>query len=201
MVEPSRWTQIITQDPGHTRRYIQRFRDMEANGHDLWGEARTVDAMAPRNARILDAGCGPGRLDGFLHELGHTVVGIDVDPGLIEAAEQDHPGPTYVVGDLAEMDLPAQGIEANFDVIVSAGNVVGFLAASTREEVLRRIAKHLAPEGRAIIGYGAGRGYEFSDFFADAERAGLKLDVALESWDLRPFTSSSQFLVAILSLA
>ncbi len=201
MVEPSRWTQIITQDPGHTRRYIQRFRDMEANGHDLWGEARTVDAMAPRNARILDAGCGPGRLDGFLHELGHTVVGIDVDPGLIEAAEQDHPGPTYVVGDLAEMDLPAQGIEANFDVIVSAGNVVGFLAASTREEVLRRIAKHLAPEGRAIIGYGAGRGYEFPDFFADAERAGLKLDVALESWDLRPFTSSSQFLVAILSLA
>ena len=201
MVEPSRWTQIITQDPGHTQRYIQRFRDMEANGNDLWGEARTVDAMAPRNARILDAGCGPGRLDGFLHELGHTVVGIDVDPGLIEAADQDHPGPTYVVGDLAEMDLPAQGIEANFDVIVSAGNVVGFLAASTREEVLRRIAKHLAPEGRAIIGYGAGRGYEFSDFFADAERAGLKLDVALESWDLRPFTSSSQFLVAILSLA
>lgn len=201
MVEPSRWTQIITQDPGHTQRYIQRFRDMEANGHDLWGEARTVDAMAPRNARILDAGCGPGRLDGFLHELGHTVVGIDVDPGLIEAAEKDHPGPTYVVGDLAEMDLPAQGIEANFDIIVSAGNVVGFLAASTREEVLRRIAKHLAPEGRAIIGFGAGRGYEFSDFFADAERAGLKLDVALESWDLRPFTSSSQFLVAILSHA
>ena len=201
MVEPSRWTQIITQDPGHTQRYIQRFRDMEANGNDLWGEARTVDAMAPRNARILDAGCGPGRLDGFLHELGHTVVGIDVDPGLIEAADQDHPGPTYVVGDLAEMDLPAQGIAANFDIIVSAGNVVGFLAASTREEVLRRIAKHLAPEGRAIIGYGAGRGYEFSDFFADAERAGLKLDVALESWDLRPFTSSSQFLVAILSLA
>ena len=63
MVEPSRWTQIITQDPGHTQRYIQRFRDMEANGHDLWGEARTVDAMAPRNARILDAGCGPGRFE------------------------------------------------------------------------------------------------------------------------------------------
>lgn len=201
MVDPSRWTQIITQDPGHTQRYIQRFRDMEANGNDLWGEARTVDAMAPRNARILDAGCGPGRLDGFLHELGHTVVGIDVDPGLIEAANHDHPGPTYVVGDLAEMDLPARGIEANFDVIVSAGNVVGFLAESTREEVLRRIAQHLAPEGRAIIGYGAGRGYEFPAFFADAEKAGLKLDVAFESWDLRPFTVQSQFLVAVLSRA
>lgn len=201
MVEPSRWSLIIQQDPDHSRRYIERFKIMEANGHDLYGEARTVDAMAPRGGRILDAGCGPGRLDGFLHKLGHTVVGIDVDPALIEAAEADHPGPTYVVGDLAEMDLAQHGIEEPFDVIVSAGNVIGFLAPSTRVEVLRRFGMHLAGDGRAIIGFGAGRGYEFSDFFADVEDAGLKLDVALESWDLRPFTEESTFLVAICSKA
>lgn len=201
MPEPSKWSRIIAADPDHTRRYIQRFKDMEAQGHDLAGEVRTVDAMVQRNSRILDAGCGPGRVGGRLHALGHTVVGIDVDPGLIAAAEEDYPGPTWVTGDLAEMDLPAQGIEANFDVIVSAGNVMGFLAPSTRVEVLRRFATHLADDGRAIIGFGAGRGYDFRDFLADCEQAGLVLQVPLSTWDLRPFTEDSTFIVAICGKA
>lgn len=86
MPEPSKWSRIIAADPDHTRRYIQRFKDMETQGHDLAGEVRTVDAMVQRNSRILDAGCGPGRVGGRLHALGHTVVGIDVDPGLIAAS-------------------------------------------------------------------------------------------------------------------
>ena len=201
MPEPSKWSRIIAADPDHTRRYIQRFKDMETQGHDLAGEVRTVDAMVQRNSRILDAGCGPGRVGGRLHALGHTVVGIDVDPGLIAAAEEDHPGSTWLVGDLAEMDLPAQGIEANFDVIVSAGNVMGFLAPSTRVEVLRRFATHLADDGRAIIGFGAGRGYDFRDFLADCEQAGLVLQVPLSTWDLRPFTEDSTFIVALCGRA
>ncbi len=199
--EPSKWSRIIAADPQHSYRYIQRFKMMEANGHDLYGEARTVDAMAGRNARILDAGCGPGRLCGWLHERGHAVVGVDVDPVLIAAAEEDHPGPAFLVGDLAELDLPARGVKADFDVIVCAGNVVGFLAPSTRVEVLRRFAAHLAPNGRAIVGFGAGRGYEFAEVFADLEAAGLRLDLALSTWDLRPFTADSDFLVAICGSA
>ncbi|WP_385898976.1 class I SAM-dependent methyltransferase [Tessaracoccus sp. O5.2] len=199
MTEPSKWARIIAADPDHSQRYIERFKMMEAAGHDLAGEVRTVDAMVSRGARILDAGCGPGRVGGRLHALGHDVVGVDVDPALIEAAGIDHPGPVWVVGDLAELDLPAQGVAADFDVIVSAGNVMGFLAPSTRVEVLRRFARHLAADGRAIIGFGAGRGYEFADFFADLDAAGLSLDVALSTWDLRPFTASSDFLVAICS--
>lgn len=199
MTEPSKWTRIIAADPGHSQRYIERFKIMAANGHDLNGEARTIDAMVSRNARILDAGCGPGRVGGRLHELGHSVVGVDVDPALIEAAERDHPGPVWLAGDLAEMDLPAQGVEANFDAIVCAGNVMGFLAPSTRVEVLRRFGTHLAAEGRAVVGFGAGRGYEFAEFFSDVEAAGLRLDLPLSTWDLRPFTANSDFLVAVLA--
>ena len=197
MTEPSKWARMIAADPDHSQRYIERFKIMEAAGHDLGGEARTVDAMVPRGSRILDAGCGPGRVGGRLHALGHVVVGVDVDPALIQAAEIDHPGPTWLVGDLAELDLAAEGVEGGFDVIISAGNVMGFLAPSTRVEVLRRFGTHLAEDGRAIVGFGAGRGYEFADFFADLDAAGLRLDLALSTWDLRPFTAQSDFLVAL----
>ena len=112
--------------------------------------------------RILDAGCGPGRVGAFLHEVGHEVVGVDADPVLIAAAEEDHPGPRWLVGDLAELDLRPHGVDAGFDVIVCAGNVMTFLAVSTRQEVLRRMRDVVAGDGRAVIGFGAGRGYGFA---------------------------------------
>ena len=185
-------------NPEHSAWYVQRFRSMAASGADLAGEARLVDAMVPRGSRILDAGCGPGRVGAFLAAAGHEVVGVDVDPVLIAAAEQDHPGPRWVVSDLAELDLPAVGIAEGFDVIVCAGNVMTFLAPSTRGEVLRRMGGHLREGGRAAIGFGAGRGYDFEEFLADAAAAGLVPDLLLSTWDLRPFTEGSDFLVAIL---
>jgi SAM-dependent methyltransferase len=198
MTEPSTWTRITQEDPGHSAAYVQRFRDMAAAGRDLGGEARLVDALVPRRARILDAGCGPGRVGAFLHEAGHEVVGVDVDPVLIEAAEADHPGPTWLVGDLAELDLPARGIPAGFDAIVCAGNVMTFLAPTTRLEVLRRLRAHVAPSGRAAIGFGGGRGYDFDEFLTEAAAAGWGTDLLLSTWDLRPFPGDSGFLVAVL---
>ena len=198
MVEQSIWMQKVTADPGHSQWYVERFRSMARAGQDVVGEARMVDAMAPRGARILDAGCGAGRLGGYLATVGHDVVGVDVDPVLIEAAEQDHPGPRWLVGDLAELDLPARGIAEPFDVIVSAGNVMTFVAPSTRVRVLSRLRAHLADGGRAVIGFGAGRDYAFADFLDDAAQAGFTPDVLLSTWDLRPFTDSSDFLVALL---
>lgn len=201
MDEQKPWTQIVAENPEHSRWYIERFRTMAAEGRDLDGEARLVDAMVGRNARILDAGCGPGRVGGRLHELGHDVVGIDIDPELIAAAEEDHPGPRWIVGDLATVDLQSVGIDAHFDVIVSAGNVLTFVEASSRRAVLANLASMLAPDGRLVVGFGAGRGYGFDDFAADATAAGLDVDLRLATWDLRPWTPESDFLVAVLRRA
>ncbi|XRA56623.1 SAM-dependent methyltransferase, partial [Glutamicibacter nicotianae] len=48
-----------------------------------------------------------------------------------------------------------------FDLIVSAGNVVTFLSESERRPALHQLREHLASDGRMIIGFGSGRGYEF----------------------------------------
>ena len=193
MDEPKSWMAIVADNPGHSRWYIERFREMAASGRDLHGEARLIDAMVGRGARILDAGCGPGRVGGRLHELGHDVVGVDIDPELIAAAESDHPGPRWIVGDLATVDL-----DDRFDVIVSAGNVLTFVEVSSRRAVLANLAGLLAPEGRLVVGFGAERGYPFDEFEADATAADLRFDLRLATWDLRPWTPASDFLVAAL---
>ncbi len=96
------------------------------------------------------------------------------------------------------LDLAADGVSERFDVIVSAGNVMTFLDPATRRDVLYRLLVHLAPDGRLVVGFGAGRGYDFDEFFADAASVGLRDELRLSSWDLRPFdTASSTFLVAV----
>jgi hypothetical protein len=90
----------------------------------------------------------------FLHDAGHEVVAVDLDPVLIAAAEEDHPGPCWLVGDLAELDLPvgnlagldlpARGSPLGFDAIICAGNAMTFLAPATRPEVLRRLRTPIA---------------------------------------------------------
>jgi SAM-dependent methyltransferase len=198
MDEPTGWMAIVAENPDHSRWYIERFRAMAEAGHDLDGEARFIDAMAKRNARILDAGCGPGRVGGRLHQLGHHVVGVDIDPALIAAAVEDHPGPTWIVGDLATFDPGSAGIDEGFDVILSAGNVMTFVEPASRRAVLTNLARMLAADGRLVIGFGANRGYDVDEFEADATAAGLSFQLRLATWDVRPWTPASDFLVAVL---
>ncbi len=200
-IEESGWVKLTNEKPEHSSWYIQRFREKAAAGEDLGGEARLIDAIAPRQAHILDAGCGPGRVGAILAASGHQVVGVDVDPLLIAAAEEDHPGPRWIIGDLAELDLASHGITVDFDVIVMAGNVMAFLAPSTRQLVLERLRHHLADDGRLVIGFGTGRDYEFNEFFADVAAADLRVELSLATWDLQPLTEVSDFLVAILGPA
>ena len=74
MVEQSLWMQKVAADPNHSQWYIDRFRSMARDGADLAGEARLVDALVPRGARILDVGCGQGRMGVYLHARGHRVA-------------------------------------------------------------------------------------------------------------------------------
>ncbi|MFW0784421.1 class I SAM-dependent methyltransferase [Gordonia sp. CPCC 206044] len=184
--------------PGHSEWYIERFRTMAADGVDLGGEARLIDAMVPRGARILDAGCGPGRVGAFLHDVGHTVVGVDVDSRLIAAAQADHPGPHWIVGDLSRLDLAAEGEPKPFDAIVCAGNVMVFLAPDTETEVLRRFVDHLTPDGVIVVGFHTDRELSLDQFDAAVADAGLAIEHRFATWDLRAWHDDADFAVTVI---
>lgn len=195
MRQATRWE--TAHGPGHSQWYIDRFRRMAAEGADLAGEARLVDAVLPRRARVLDAGCGPGRVGAELHARGHRVVGVDADPALIAAAREDHPGPTWIVADLAEVDLAAHGEGEPFDAAVAAGNVLPYLAPGTEGAVLTRIAQHLRVDGVLLSGFGTERGYGVRELDEQAAAAGLVREHRFATWDLRPWHSDAEFVVSI----
>jgi SAM-dependent methyltransferase len=193
---PTRW--VTETGVGHSQWYIERFRTMAAEGVDLGGEARLVDALAAPRSRILDAGCGPGRVGAILHARGHYVVGVDADPELIAAAHQDHPGPQWLVADLSVLDLTVAGTRELFDVAVIAGNVLAFVAPGTEADVLRCIAAHLLPGGLAVVGLGVDRGYPLEALDADLTAAGFVLEHRFATWDLKPWVDDAEFAVSVL---
>ena len=196
MAAPTRW--VTDTKDGHSEWYIERFRTMEADGADLVGEGRLVDAMVRRSARILDAGCGPGRVGAYLHSVGHDVVGVDADPKLIAAAGVDHPGPHWLVADLSELDLAALGEPDPFDAIVLAGNVMVFLAPGTETEVLRRAGLHLTADGFVVTGFHTGRELDLETFDRAIVDAGLRTEHRFATWDLKAWRADADFAVTVL---
>lgn len=196
MAQPTRW--VTDTKDGHSDWYVERFRTMAAEGADLAGEARLIDAMLPRHARVLDAGCGPGRVGAFLHECGHDVVGVDADPVLIDAAIADHPGPRWLVADLSELDLAALGEPEPFDGAVLAGNVMVFIAPGTEQAVLASVARHVKPEGFVVVGFDPRRNLTLDAFDEAIAGAGLRIEHRFATWDLRAMHDDADFAVTVL---
>ena len=195
LVNVPRW--FTEKDGDHSAWYAEHFRELAAEGADLEGEARLVDAVVSPGSRILDAGCGQGRTSAALHDRGHRVTAVDIDPILLAAARADNPGPSYREADLVNLDLGASPTAGYFDAAVSAGNVITFVAPGTEVDVLRNIRAHLAADAPYLLGFHVDR-YPLDDFDRDLTRAGFTLESRFATWDLRPWHRDSDFAVSIL---
>jgi SAM-dependent methyltransferase len=196
MAEPTRW---VTDNPGtHSEAYVETFRRFAAQGRDLAGEARLLDALVAPASYLLDAGCGTGRTGSVLAARGHRVVGVDADPVLVAAAQQDHTDATWVCSDLTSLDLGAYGVTDPFDGAVMAGNVMVFVAPGTEQAVLEGIAATLAPDAPLVTGFATDRHYAIAQFDADTAAAGYAVEHRFATWDLRPWRADGDFAVTIL---
>ena len=178
----NRWLQVAG---GRSRTYDERWAEMEAEGKSIHGEADFVAALGP--ASVLDAGCGTGRVAVELARRGLDVVGVDLDPSMLEVARAKQPGLPWLVGDLATVDL-----ERRFDVVVLAGNVVIFLAPGTEAAVVANMARHLREGGALVAGFSLEPGrLDLAAYDAHAAAGGLALAERWATWDRQPFAGGS----------
>ncbi len=199
MNQETTWQRQARQDPSQARKYIDRFAQLRESGADLDGEARFADALLARGSRVLDAGCGTGRVGGELAARGHVVTGVDLDAELLAAARTDFPGSRWLEGNLATLDLRDEaGNRQGFDLVISPGNVLAFVAPGTAGTVLGALAAHLAPAGRLVVGFSPLKGYALEAFEQDAAAAGLRIDTIFSTWDMRPMRPGADFVVALL---
>lgn len=125
---------------------------MAEQGQNVHGEADLVDALLQDSGgtRVLDAGCGTGRVAIELAARGYVTVGVDADAAMLDVARTKNPELSWVQADLAELDTRLHG---DFDLIVLAGNVMIFLEPGTEERVLGGLAARLAPGGVLVSGF------------------------------------------------
>jgi SAM-dependent methyltransferase len=188
-VTDSRWSGI-SGEPGGADRYADRFAAAAAAGQDVHGEAHLVHALLPGPSRVLDAGCGTGRVAVRLAELGHDVVGVDLDEAMLDRARRDAPALTWVVGDLATLDLDGPP----YDLVVAAGNVIPLVAAGQEAAVVAALARHLRAGGLLVAGFGLDAAHlplddapvDLPGYDGWCRAAGLELVERWATWDRAP---------------
>jgi SAM-dependent methyltransferase len=180
---PTRW-ELAGDD---NRGYGLHFAERVANGVDVDGEARFVDALAPRGARILDVGSGMGRVAAALQARGHDVVATEPDPALRAQSLATYPGLEVLPHEALALEPGELG---EFELVVVVGNVMVYLGEGTERRVLERVRQLLAPAGRAVVGFhltaikAGSRTYPADEFVADAESAGLRVVHRFGSYEL-----------------
>jgi len=184
--------------------YDERWTRLAATGADVHGEANLVEqlldelgARPPHGTpRVLDAGCGTGRVALELARRGVATVGVDLDADLLAAARAKGAGLAWVHADLAA--LPDHVAPGPFDAIVLAGNVMIFVAPGTEGAVLHNLAARLAPAGIVVAGFQLVPGHvDVAGYDALAAAAGLEPVGRWSTWDRAAFTPESAYLVSV----
>ena len=108
---------------------------------------RFMRFLVPEGARILELGCGTGRLLAELRPS--TGVGIDLSPHMVEIARRNHPELQFICGDFEDPSVLDQ-LAGPFDFIVLSDSI-GFV--DDCQLALQRLHRLCHPGTRLVLAY------------------------------------------------
>lgn len=109
-------------------------------------------ALVRPGGRVVELGCGPGRIAAHLHGLGvEDISGLDLSPEMVAVARRRHPELRFDVGSMTDLDLPDGCL---------AGAVAWYSTVHAPPELLptvfAEIHRVLEPGGRLLLAFKAG---------------------------------------------
>lgn len=105
-------------------------------------EPDIIAAAVPPGARILEMGCGVGRMTHRLIERGFTMTAVDESRDMLDRVR----GARTIQSPIELLDLGEQ-----FDVVLLASFLVNAADHNERQALLRTCARHLAPGGCVLL--------------------------------------------------
>ncbi|HDZ08015.1 class I SAM-dependent methyltransferase [Pseudohongiella sp.] len=126
--------------------WIAAVREQQIESRRTVTDRAIIDALTEHNpATVLDIGCGEGWLARALAARGMQVTGVDVVPGLIDAARQAGDGEFHV---LTYEALLTHALERRFDALVCNFSMLGESSTAT---VFQAAPALLNPGGKLFV--------------------------------------------------
>ena len=133
-----------------------------------------VDLLAPEEGeRVLDLGCGTGRLTAEIADRGADATGVDSSEEMVGEARRNHPDPNFIVGDARGLEF-----EDEFDAVFSNA-ALHWIPEEDQDDIVASVGRALCDGGRFVAEMGGSgniaqirdatrdeltsRGYEYDD--------------------------------------
>lgn len=107
--------------------------------------ARQREAVGHVEARVLDVGCGAGRVMAYLALQGHDCLGVDVSPGAVEVCRRR--GLDARVLDVADVGE----LEGSFDTLLMLGNNFGLVGTRERAPAVLEDLASVASDDAVLL--------------------------------------------------
>jgi SAM-dependent methyltransferase len=125
----------------------ERNRWIERNAFFYGQDEKYMRFLVPEGLRVLDLGCGTGRMLAALKPA--RGVGVDISSNMIEIARRDFPDLEFVVGDIEDSAV-VSSLTGPFDVIVLS-DTIGTLEDC--QATFERLHGLCTPDTRLVVAY------------------------------------------------
>ncbi len=114
-----------------------------------WGDFANALHSIPikKGIKVLDLGCGNGRVFELLKDLDIEYYGLDISRELINHAKKNVPNGHFLVGDLLE--TPYQ--DSYFDLVLSLATLHHIPSEAARNKAIKEIYRITKPSGYILI--------------------------------------------------